>query len=256
VGVTPRKDVSNMADDLDAMLQGNDDPSASSAQNSQQGDSMQGNPIEQQTEEEVEFNKQSGPAKDRYKAIWSRAREAEEELERLRSERQTFVPPAPGTQLQPDQKTAIETLSKFGITTDEKLDAKLNQVENNLRWDSEMQRLESKYTGNDGGPQFVREEMEDYIRKHPQYLNTPAEDVFKLRFIDEFANIKSTQQAPRRSSTLRPTRANIQNETINPDNVEEMVQSHNDAWFAEHKEEIDKAVSQYTKQFTNEGQRV
>jgi hypothetical protein len=245
-----------MADDLDAMLQGNDNPSASSAQNSQQGDSTQGNPIEQPTEEEVEFNKLDGKAQDRFKSVWARARQAEEALEAERQSRQTFTPPAPGNQLAPDQRTAIETLSKFGITTDDKLDAKINSAFNQLRWDNEQTRLEGKYTGQNGEPQYVREEMEDYIRKHPQYLSTPAEDVFKLRFIDEFANIKSTQQAPRRSSTLRPTRANIQNDSINPDNVEEMVKAHDDQWYLDHQDEINRAVNEHTKQFTNEGQRV
>jgi hypothetical protein len=245
-----------MADDLDAMLKGEENSNASSAQINQQGDSSQGNPIEQRTEEEVEFNKLSGPAQERFKEVWRRARENETELERLRTERQAYVPPAPGNQLAPDQKTAIETLSKFGITTDDKLDAKLNVAFNQLRWDNEQTRLEGKYTGQNGEPQYVREEMEDYIRKHPQYLNTPAEDVFKLRFIDEFANIKSTQQAPRRSSTLRPTRANIQTDTINSDNVEEMVKSHDEQWYLDHQDEINRAVTEHTKQYTNDGQRV
>ena len=150
-----------MADDLDAMLQGNDNPSASSAQGSQQGDSTQVNPIEQPTEEEVEFNKLDGKSQDRFKAIWARAREAEAKLEAERQTRVAQQPAAPG--LQPDQKTAIETLHKLGLETADSVDAKLAAVQNQLRWDNEQQKLESKYTGRNGEPQYVREEVEDYI---------------------------------------------------------------------------------------------
>ena len=248
--------MSNIPDDLDKMLQGDDNPNASPAQNGQQGDSIQGNPIEQPTEEEVEFNKLDGKAQDRFKAVWARARQAEEALETERLAKQSYVPPAPG--LQPDQKTAIETLSKFGITTDDKMEAKINTAFNQLRWDNEQQRLESKYAGKDSEPQYVREEVEDYIRKHPQFMGYAAEDVFKYKmFPDEFSNVEATRTQPvKRSSTLRPTRANIQSDSINADNVEEMVSSHDEAWYDDHKEEINRAVTEHTKQYNQEGQRV
>ena len=134
-----------LADDLDKMLQ-DDNPGASSAQDGQQTDSSQGNPIEQQAEE-VEFNKLSGNAQDRFKSVWARAREAEETLEAERAARPSYVPPAPGSTLAPDQQTAIKTLENFGISTDEKVDRKLSEVTNRILWEAENRRLEEKYAG-------------------------------------------------------------------------------------------------------------
>ena len=239
-----------MADDLDKMLDGNDNPSVSSAQDgSQQVDSIQGNPIEQQPEE-VEFNKLSGSARDRIKAIWARAREAEEALEAERSTRQTYVPPAPASNLAPDQETAIKTLEKFGISTDSKVDQKLAQVQNQILWNFEQQRLEEKYTGENDEPQYVREEVEDYIRKHPQYAGYAAEDVFKYKmFPDEFENLK-TPGTPKRTSTLKPTKAQVMDETLTPEYIEERLkQPDGQQWYTDHLDEINNVVKNHTLQF-------
>ena len=237
-----------MADDLDKMLDGNDAPSASSAQDGQQGDSMQGNPIEQQPEE-VEFNKLSGGTQDRIKSIWARARAAEEALESERTARPSYVPPAPGA-LAPDQETAIRTLENFGIATDQKVDRKLGEVTNRILWEMEQKRLEEKYTGSNGEPQYIKDEVEDYIRKHPQYSGYAAEDVFKYKmFPEEFENM-GTQKPVKRTSSLRPTKAQVMDETLTPEYIEKRLQQPDgQQWYNDHLDEINNVVKNHTLQF-------
>lgn len=231
------------------MLQ-DDNPGASSAQDGQQNAPAQVQPTGQQSEEEVEFNRLSGSAQDRFKDVWARAREAEEALAAERAARQTYVPPAPGNNMLPDQKTAIETLSNFGIATDDKVDRKVSQATNQILWNMEQQRLEGKYTGEKGEPQYVREEVEDYIRKHPQYAGYAAEDVFKYKmFPSEFENMGTTG-TPRKSSTLRPTKAQVMDETLTPEYIEERLkQPDGQQWYQDHLDEINNVVKNHTLQF-------
>lgn len=236
-----------MADDLDTMIQGDDQTSATPAGNEgQQTDSNEVRPLEQQTEEEVEFNKLSGSTQDRIRELARRARDAE-----LRAEAPAYVPPAPNSLL-PDQKQALETLSQFGVATDEKVDQKINAGLNALRWDAEQVRLEGKYSGSDGSPSYVREEVEDYIRKHPQYQGYQAEDVFKYKmFPDEFLNQEISKGSKTGStSTLRPTRANVMQESLTPEFIEKRLQEPDgQQWYEEHLEEINKVVANHTLQF-------
>lgn len=235
-----------MADELDAMLQGDDSSSVPPAGTTgQQDDSIR--KIEQQTEEEVEFNGLSGSARERFEEMYKRAKEAEN---KLGQQQQTYVPPAPNT-LAPDQKQALETLSQYGVATDEKVDKKLSEEFNRLRWDMENQRLESTYSGKNGEPQYKKEEVEDYIRNHPQYSGYAAEDVFKFKmFPDEFSNMQQKGSSSQRSSSLRPTRSQVMSEdVITAENVEEMVKSHSQEWYNENQEAINKAVAAHTQQF-------
>lgn len=231
------------------MLQGDDTTPASPAQ-------TEGQPIEQQSDEEVEFNSLSGSAQERVRELVRRAREAELEKERLSSQHQnSYVPPAPNT-LAPDQRQAIETLSQFGIATDDKVEKKVAETFNQIRWEMENQRLASKYAGSNGEPQYVREEVEDYIRNHPQYSGYAPEDVFRYKmYPDEISRWESESKGtPQRSrtSSFRPTKSQSQSSNaITPENVEEMVKSHDQDWYDEHIEEINKAVAQHTGQFRN-----
>lgn len=238
-----------MADDLDALLQGDEQTSASQAGSDvQQNDSNQVRPLEQQSEEEVEFNRLSGSTQERIRELAKRARDAE-----LRVNTPAYVPPAPMTT--PDQRQALETLSNFGVATDEKVNRVVDEKLNTLRWENEQGRLESKYSGQDGTPTYVREEVEDYMRKHPQYSATPPELVFKgVMFPDEFSNVDTKSRT--RTSTLRPTKAQLSTAAINPDNVEELVSKNSQQWYEEHLDEINAAVSQHTRQFNQQGQKV
>src|SRR5258708_22475272 len=145
-------------DPIDKMLQGDDQPSAPAGNEGQKAEQQA-----QQTEEEVEFNKLSGSAQERVKELVKRAREAENKL----GDVPAYVPPVPS--LQPDQEQAIQTLEKFGVATDRKVDQRVAEGINQVRWELRNQNLQSKYSGSNGEPQYNPDEVLDYIKSHPQY---------------------------------------------------------------------------------------
>lgn len=231
------------------MLEGNDNPAGSQQQTSQQPDSRT---IEQQTEEEVAFNNLTGSSRDRFKEMFNRARAAEEkaaQLEQIRPQTQQ-----PQNTMLPDQQQALNTLSQFGIATDEKVKKEVASVRDDVLKELRIQNLSAKYSGASGEPKFDREEVEDFIRTHPKYTAYDYEDVFKYHmFPDEFTNLAIQRQTSRPKNTAgqRPMRTGVmtQSNVITPDNVEEMVASHDDAWFDEHRSEINEAVKAHTLQF-------
>ena len=234
-----------MADDLDAMLQGEDTPSASQAGNQgQQDDSIQR--IEQQTDEEVEFNKLSGSAQDRIREI---IRQKNDALERANSN-PSYIPPAPNS-VAPDQKQAIETLSSFGIATDDKVERKVAEGINQVRWELLNVNLQQKYPGTNGEPKYDSVEVEDYMRSHPQYQYYNPEDVFKYKmYPDEFANLSTQQQTRPRTQSLKPNKAQTRQDALTPEYIEERLkQPDADEWYDSHKDEINKVVYNHTQQF-------
>lgn len=233
----------------DTTVQGQDQtPGSQTETQDQQADSNQVRPLEQQAEEEVEFNNLSGSAQERVRELVRRAKDAEG-----RAATTAYVPPAPQQDLALDQRQALDTLSQFGVATDEKVDRKIQENLNSLRWDMENGRLESKYDGSNGGPQYVKEEVEDYIRTHPQLMGYAPEDVFKFKmFPDEFSNLEAQQRGSNtgRSSTLRPTKANVMQEALSPEAIERRLQEPDgQQWYEEHLDEINKVVTNHTLQF-------
>lgn len=238
-----------MPDELDQLLQGTDDQSsASPAQTEgQQTDFGKQKATEQQTEEEVEFNKLPGHTQERVRELLRRAKDAETRLAASVS----YIPPAPNT-LASDQQQAINTLSQFGIATDEKVDKKLAEGLNSLRWDMEQTRLSQKYVGTGGEPQYVREEVEDYIRNHPQYQGYAPEDVFRYKmFPDEFLNLELQKGSPKtKTSSIKPTKAETRQEALTPEYIEERLkQPDGQQWYENNLDEINNVVKNYTLQF-------
>ncbi len=232
-------------DPIDKMLQGDDTTPASQAETGQQDDSIE--PIEQQTEEEVEFSKLSGSAQERVRELVRRAKDAEERA----SMAQTYVPPAPNT-LAPDQKQAIETLSGFGISTDDKVDQKIAEGVNQVRWELRNTNLQQKYSGANGEPKYDPVEVEDYIRSHSQYRYYDPEDVFKFKmFPDEFSNAETVEQTSKpRTTSLRPTKAQTRQDALTPEYIEERLkQPDADEWYTANLDEINKVVTNHTNQF-------
>ncbi len=234
-------------DPIDKMLQGDDTTQGVTSQtDGQQTDSTQATrPVEQQTDEEVEFNKLTGHTQDRFRELLRRAKEAEAKL----GTQQTYVPTAPNM-VTPDQEQAVETLSKFGIATDKKVDEKVSAGLNQIKWELRQANLEQKYVGQDGEPKFDREEVEDYMRSHPQYQYYDPEDVFKYKmFPDEFSG-QSQQTTKTRTSSLRPTKAQTRQDALTPDFIEERLKQADGAeWYDAHLDEINAVVKNYTNQF-------
>lgn len=215
-----------MSDTIDDMLQGQDTPAPTSqVQNGNQIDKPEdGN----QLEEEVEFNKLSGSTQDRIRQLARSKREAMEELESYKNAYRTVPPPAPqGNESNPDVQQAVRKLSDVGIATKEDVNNTVGQALSTLRYEQEMQRLASTYTGKNGEPQFDRAEYEDFVRDNPVYGNYYPEDTFKMKmFPDEFSNINSSKGAEVDSTkTLKPIRTSQQKETFTPEYIEEKLKS-------------------------------
>jgi hypothetical protein len=246
-------------DDIDQMLQGQDQAPASPAQNNGQGtDSSQNTSGEQPLPEEVEFNSLTGSTQDRIRKLAKSKRELEEQLKNLeRMSSNQYVPPAPNSNFQnPEAQDALRKLAEAGVTTDDKMHKALDERVNILRWEQEQMRLESKYVGKNDEPQYVREEVEDFIKSHPQYGGYAPEDVFKYKmFPDEFMNVELSRRGTKtgKSQTLRPTSRMVsQEQGLSPEYIAERtdLRKYPDAleWQEEHKHEIDKVLSQMQEQ--------
>ena len=234
-----------MVDDLDQMLQGaNDQPPASQANQGGQDDTV--TPLNQQPEE-VEFNSLSGNAQDRVRELVKRAKDAEAEAERVKNfaPQPAYVPSAPVTPDNLEVQQAVRKLSEVGIATKEDVESTINTRLNQIRWDQEMSRLSNEYSGNDNSPKFVREEVEDYIRSHPQFMGYAPEDVFKYKMFPD--NYTGTQSAQRHTPSLRPTKpVTGQPGAMSVEFIAERtdITKYPDAreWQEEHKAEIDKVL--------------
>lgn len=240
-----------MADDIDAMLQGQTDQDpASQAQTDDQLDGG-GQQQPQPTLEEVEFNKLTGSTQDRIRRLVKDKREALQRAEQLESMTRSVPPPPPNyASTSPEVQDAVRRLSDVGIATKDQVKAEINETIAGLRFENEMQRLESAYKGSKGEPQFVREEYEDYVRTHPQYSNYAPEDVFRFKmFRDEFLNMELSGRQSSFSgdvNTLRPTRTSVHKESLTPETIEEKLStlkgSARQQWYDDHKDEINEVL--------------
>jgi uncharacterized phage infection (PIP) family protein YhgE len=235
-----------MADDLDAMLDGQETPApASQAQNGSQIDK----PDEgEQSEEEVEFNKLSGNTQDRIRQLSRRVREVSEKNQQYESMLKTVPPPAPSNEPNADVQQAVRKLSEVGIATKEDVQNTVAAGFQQLRYEAEMQRLSEKYSGEDNKPKFDRSEYEEYLRDNPTYQNYFPEDTFKkVMFEDEFYGTGGSPSV-RTSQTLKPTKTSSgQRQTMSAEDVEQKLQSlppgDRQKWYEEHFDEVQKAVA-------------
>src|SRR6185369_6968774 len=103
----------------------------------------------------------------------------------------------------PDVKDAVRKLSDVGIATDEKVERKINESLGALRYQFELDRLESKWSGEDGRPKFDRVEYEDYVSRHPEYRGYLPEDVHEKMYREEIRDWETqhTASRPTRSKT-------------------------------------------------------
>jgi hypothetical protein len=228
-----------MADDLDQMLQGADDQTPAPQAN-QGGQDSQVTPLDSQTPEEVEFNSLQGSTQDRIRELVRQKNEAQ-----YQAQQPAYVPPAPLTPNNPEVQDAVRKLTEVGVADKSYVDKTVDERLNAIRWENEMSRLSTSYSGDKGTPQFDRTEVEDYIRSHSQYLNYAPEDVFKFKMHnpEDFAG----SNTPRKSSSLRPTKQQAPENAMTVEYIAERTDSakYPDAreWQDEHKAEIDKVLS-------------
>ncbi len=221
------------------MLQGADDQTPAPPAN--QGGQPAVTPLE--TPEEVEYNSLTGSTQERIRKLIADKNAAEERAQNV------YVPPAPLTPQNPDVQDAVRKLSDVGIATQEGVNRTVDEKLNQIRWENEMSRLQSNYSGKNDEPQFDRVEVEDYIRTHPQFLGYAPEDVFKFKMHtpEEFV----VENKTKRSSSLRPTKQQAPENALTVEYIADRTNSakYPDAreWQEEHKAEIDKVLGTMTE---------
>ncbi len=241
-----------MADDIDAVVsQGQEQPAPTSqVQNGNQIENADGGDL---SEEEVEFNKLSGSTQDRIRKLVYDKRALLEENEIYKTNYRSAPPPPPmGNEPNPDIQQAVRKLNDVGIATKEDVNNTVAQSLQVLRYEQEMQRLASTYTGKNNEPQFDRAEYEDFVRDNPVYANYYPEDVFKMKmFADEFSNGKSESQVSS-PKTLKPTRTAQQKETFTPEYIEDKLKSldpeQRKQWYSENLSEINATLGKMSPQ--------
>lgn len=141
---------------------------------------------------------------DRFAEVNEKAKKYEAELAELRAkqeESQRLAAMTPDEQAQQKQlEVAKETLKKLGFVTKEEQQKIMQEEKAANMFISECNRLEGKYDGKDGMPKFVATEVAGYmdeLARAGQYISDP-ETAYKLKNLDQIAEIKAKQQ---RSST-------------------------------------------------------
>jgi hypothetical protein len=171
------------------------------------------------TPEELEFNKLSGSAQERFKKILLKNKELamqnEELASRIQSVQQPIAPPvtAPEPVAEPnnltaDQEQAIENLRKFGVWTKkdqqelekkqkEDMETQQRELQDNILIETEYSRLETVHNGSDGLPRFDRDAIEEYMRETGVYNPEKAyDDLYRDEIFDKWAKGQSGNESP------------------------------------------------------------
>lgn len=196
----------------------------------------------QQTQEEVEFNSLKGSTQDRIKKILRDKQDLESRLTTLEQSR-TVVPPVNYPQSDANVKDALHKLSDLGVATDDKVDQKINQSLGALRFQFELDRLESKYNGEDGRPKFDRDEYNDYRNRHPEYTNYLPEDVYEKMYKEELSDFQSSAPQTKKTSSLKPTKASVGEEPLTPELIEQRLKEPDGRqWYERNVDKINRAM--------------
>ena len=141
---------------------------------------------------------------DRFAEVNEKAKKYELELAELKAkqeEAERLAAMSPDEQAQQQQlEVAKETLKKLGFVTKDEQQKIMQEEKAANMFISECNRLEGKYDGSDGMPKFVATEVAVYmdeLAKTGQFISDP-ETAYKLKHLDQIAEIKAKQQ---RSST-------------------------------------------------------
>ena len=243
-----------MPDLKDQTLQGEETetPSVSPAETitSDDGTSESSKGAASQSPEEERWNNLSGASQERFRQIsrenneLRRFRESKEAEEKAKLA--SYSPNSVNETVDrtPEVESAVRRLSQVGIATDEKVERLVDQKLSGLIYQQELNRLENKFSGEDGLPKFDRDEYEDYLGRHPQYRNYAPEDVYQKMYEPEIIEWKVQNHDKQRSvrtatSSLKPTRTQVREEPMTPALIEQRLKQPDGAKFYEdHIEQI------------------
>lgn len=154
-----------------------------------------------ETEAEAVWEGLSGRTQDRVVQLVREKNKVLSENERLKAQTPNSDQPATSTQepSENDVKQAIELLRKEGMVTKDDLNSSLTKVEDRMFLNREHQRLEDKYSGSEGLPKYVSEEVEDYARQH--YYGGNLEAAYKEMYWDEIVDAETKKRSPKKTRT-------------------------------------------------------
>lgn len=189
------------------------------------------------SEEELEWSKLKGSTQDRIRQLIQERNEERNKRIQTEGVRQPApeIPPAPlpntgyanqqptNEQMTAEQIQAVQSLRKYGIVTQEDLQA----VRDRLILDSEYQRLESVYAGKDERPKFDRVEVEDHMRKTGIYNPEKAyKDLYEEELFDWKLKRTQKEEKGKEPYTTKPKASSTgKGEPITAESVREKLSS-------------------------------
>lgn len=96
---------------------------------------------------------------DRFKEVNDRYRQTEEELRSLRDELGQVRSSIPQKQADPQEEQVKQTLKQYGFVSQDEVNQTVQRIQQDIRTDQELSRLEGKYNGKDGRPKFDRRQV-------------------------------------------------------------------------------------------------
>ncbi len=208
--------------------------------------------------EEAHWNSLKGQSQDRFRELSKTNAQLREELEMARRQAQYAPSYAPSYQQpsyveNPGVVEAVNKLEGFGVATkkyvDQKIDDQVNNRLSNLVYQMELERLEGKYSGNDGLPKFDRSEYQEFLQLHPEYRNYTPEDVYQKMYDAEILdwkvqNYSSKAQPKSNSSSLRPTKTQVREEPLTPEMIDQRLREPDGKeWYDRNLSKINKVLS-------------
>jgi hypothetical protein len=248
-----------MQDDtnVDDILNGEitETPTASPAETrtAGEGNSVNQTGAENSSPEEASWSDLKGSTQDRIKQILKERNEERAVRERyetlLRTQTQGGQTETTTNTATPEVATAVQGLRSIGFPTSEDVDAKINQSLSGMVYNMELDRLESKYSGDDGKPKFDKDEYQDYISRHPQYRGYTPEDVYSKMYEEELFdwriqhNSRSTT-ATRTTPSLRPTKTQVREEPLTRELIEQRLKEPDGrAWYDRNLEQVNAVLA-------------
>lgn len=208
--------------------------------------------------EEENWNSLKGSTQDRIKQIirekndWIERAERAEQLANsqpvYQTQQPTYSNPNPNS---PEVVDAVKKLSDVGIATKDEVEQRINQTVNGLVREMELDRLEAKYSGENGLPKFDKEEYRDYINRHPQYQYYMPDDVYNKMYSEEILDWKLQNQGQaattKPSPSLRPTKTRVGEEVLTPELIDQRLKEPDGrAWYERNIEKINAVMYKQT----------
>ena len=152
------------------------------------------------SEEELEWAKLSGRTQDRVRDLIRQRNEALSKTSDRAATELRDKTVQTDADLSPEDLEAKRQLKRLGVPMKEETVSKadMQTIQDRMTLDREHERLTSKYTGSDGKPAYISQEIEEYARKTGVYN---LEAAYNAMFFDEIVDWTAKQRGASDSKT-------------------------------------------------------